>query len=138
MIEAGFDSLQKLLDATVDEIANVYGFAQIMAQTIVEGLKEQSSEMNYLVDSQLVTIQTSVAGKLSGKSFCFTGELKTMKRNDAQNLVKEKGGLVKSSVVKGLSYLVTNDTSSGSSKNRKAVELGITIINEEDFLKLLK
>ena len=61
-----------------------------------------------------------------------------MKRADAQNLVKENGGAVKSSVVKGLSYLVTNDTSSGSSKNRKAAELGIPVINEQQFLELLK
>ena len=138
LIEAGFDSLQKLLDATVDEIANVYGFAQIMAQTIVEGLKEQSSEMNYLVDSQLVTIQTSVAGKLSGKSFCFTGELKTMKRQDAENLVKQNGGSTKSSVTKDLSFLVTNDVSSGSSKNQKAAKFGVPVISEQDFLDLLK
>ena len=138
LIEAGFDSLQKLLDATVDEIANVYGFAQIMAQTIVEGLKEQSSEMNYLVDSQLVTIQTSVAGKLSGKSFCFTGELKTMKRQDAENLVKQNGGFTKSSVTKDLSFLVTNDVSSGSSKNQKAAKFGVPVISEQEFLDLLK
>lgn len=138
LIEAGFDSLQKLLDATVDEIANVYGFAQIMAQTIVEGLKEQSSEMNYLVDSQLVTIQTSVAGKLSGKSFCFTGELKTRKRQDAENLVKQNGGSTKSSVTKDLSFLVTNDVSSGSSKNQKAAKFGVPVISEQEFLDLLK
>ena len=138
LIEAGFDSLQKLLDATVDEIANVYGFAQIMAQTIVEGLKEQASEMNYLVDSQLVTIQTSVAGKLSGKSFCFTGELKTMKRQDAENLVKQNGGSTKSSVTKDLSFLVTNDVSSGSSKNQKAAKFGVPVISEQEFLDLLK
>lgn len=138
LIEAGFDSLQKLLDATVDEIANVYGFAQIMAQTIVEGLKEQSSEMNYLVDSQLVTIQTSFAGKLSGKSFCFTGELKTMKRQDAENLVKQNGGSTKSSVTKDLSFLVTNDVSSGSSKNQKAAKFGVPVISEQEFLDLLK
>ena len=138
LIEAGFDSLQKLLDATVDEIANVYGFAQIMAQTIVEGLKEQASEMNYLVNSQLVTIQTSVAGKLSGKSFCFTGELKTMKRQDAENLVKQNGGSTKSSVTKDLSFLVTNDVSSGSSKNQKAAKFGVPVISEQEFLDLLK
>ena len=138
LIEAGFDSLQKLLDATVDEIANVYGFAQIMAQTIVEGLKEQASEMNYLVNSQLVTIQTSVAGKLSGKSFCFTGELKTMKRQDAENLVKQNGGSIKSSVTKDLSFLVTNDVSSGSSKNQKAAKFGVPVISEQEFLDLLK
>ncbi len=75
---------------------------------------------------------------LAGKSFCFTGELSKMKRADAQALVKEKGGLVKSSVVKGLSYLVTNDPSSGSSKNLKAKELGVSVISEKEFLDLME
>ena len=69
-------------------------------------------------------------GVLFGKSFCFTGELVTMKRSQAQELVKKNGGTVKSSVVKDLSYLVTNDTSSGSSKNVKAASLGIPVISE--------
>ena len=59
-----------------------------------------------------------------------------MKRADAQNMVKEQGGTVKTSVVKGLSYLVTNDTSSGSAKNEKAAKLGIPVIDEKQFLAL--
>ena len=61
-----------------------------------------------------------------------------MKRSEAQELVKSKGGTVKSSVVKGLSYLVTNDTSSGSSKNKKAAQLGIPVISEKEFTALLE
>ena len=61
-----------------------------------------------------------------------------MKRQDAEKLVKENGGACKSSVTKDLSYLVTNDTASGSSKNVKAASLGIPVINEEEFLSLLR
>ena len=78
------------------------------------------------------------SAKLTGKSFCFTGELVTMKRNDAEALVKKNGGSCKSSVTKDLSYLVTNDTTSGSSKNVKAAKLGIPVITEEEFLALIK
>ena len=53
-------------------------------------------------------------------------------------MVKELGGSIKSSVVKGLSYLVTNDTTSGSAKNKKAQSLGIPVINEEEFNRLLQ
>jgi len=77
------------------------------------------------------------AAFLAGKSFCFTGELHTMKRAEAESRVKERGGSVKSSVGKGLSYLVTNTPDSGSSKNKKAQELGTAIITEQEFLKLL-
>ena len=60
-----------------------------------------------------------------------------MKRQDAQELVKKNGGSVKTSVTKDLTYLVTNDTSSGSSKNVKAQKLGISIIDEKQFLALI-
>ena len=94
-------------------------------------------KMESLLKDGIISLTVTSGGTLEGKSFCFTGELRTMKRADAQNLVKEKGGSVKSSVVKGLSYLVTNDTSSGSSKNKRAAELGIPVITEEEFLALV-
>ncbi|MBR6340393.1 MAG: NAD-dependent DNA ligase LigA [Treponema sp.] len=138
LIQSGYNTLEKLLNASQEEIAQVYGFAQIMAKNIVQGLAENAEEMRYLVNNGIITIKNSSGGNLSGKSFCFTGELVTMKRQDAEKLVKENGGTCKSSVTKDLSYLVTNDTASGSSKNVKAASLGIPVINEEEFLSLLR
>ena len=60
-----------------------------------------------------------------------------MKRGEAEEKIKTLGAQSKSSVVKGLSYLVTNDPGSGSSKNKKARELGIPVIGEDEFLALL-
>ena len=137
LVQAGFNTLEKLLNATQDQIAGVYGFAEVMANTIVQGLQENKEEMLKLVDEGIITIESTAGGKLEGKSFCFTGELVTMKRADAEHLVKQNGGAVKSSVTKDLSYLVTNDTTSGSSKNVKAAALGIPVITEEQFLKLI-
>jgi DNA ligase (NAD+) len=74
---------------------------------------------------------------LKGLSFCFTGELKKMKRNQAEEKVKALGGSAKTTVAKDLSYLVTNDPESGSSKNQKALELGVKIIDEDAFLALI-
>ncbi len=138
LVGAGYNTLDKLLLATEDQIADVYGFAQIMAHNIVQGLAENSTEMRRLVQDGIITIETAAGGKLEGKSFCFTGELVTMKRQDAEALVKKNGGSCKSSVTKDLTYLVTNDTTSGSSKNVKAASLGIPVITEEQFLALLK
>ena len=137
LVQAGFNTLDKLLLATEDQIADVYGFAQIMAHTIIQGLKENAAEMRKLINDGIITIESAADGKLQGKSFCFTGELVTMKRQDAEALVKKNGGTCKSSVTKDLTYLVTNDTTSGSSKNVKAAALGIPVITEEEFLKLL-
>ena len=61
-----------------------------------------------------------------------------MKRNEAATLVKDAGGTVKDDVVKGLTYLVTNDPNSGSAKNKKAQKQGTKVITEEEFLALVK
>lgn len=71
-------------------------------------------------------------------SVCFTGALNSMTRNEAAKLAESHGYEVKSSVTKGLTYLVTNDPDSGSSKNKKAQKLGTKIITEEQFLELMK
>ena len=138
LIASGFDTLEKLLAASEEQIASVYGFAEIMAHIIVEGLAENAAEMRSLVSSGVIELEEVGGGLLAGKSFCFTGELVTMKRADAEQLVKKNGGNIKSSVTKDLSYLVTNDTASGSSKNVKAAKLGIPVIDEKQFLELLK
>lgn len=139
LIDAGFDTLDKLLSATEEDIASVYMFAEITARTLVSGLKENESEIRKLIDGNIIklTQSASASGILAGKSFCFTGELYTMKRSEAEAKVKALGGSAKSSVVKDLSYLVTNDTSSGSSKNKKAAQLGIPVIDEKTFLELI-
>src|SRR5574344_170637 len=93
-----------------------------MALIIEEGLKENASEMRYLVENNIITIKSNQNGLLFGLSFCFTGELQSIKRTDAQLLVTDNGGIIKSSVTKDLNYLVTNDTESGSSKNQKAAK----------------
>ncbi len=138
IVQAGYDTLDKILDLTKEQISSIYGFADKMAKIIEEGLAENANEMRFLVQNNIIKIKTEIIGSLTGKSFCFTGELRTLKRSDAENLVKENGGTTKSSVTKDLSYLVTNDTESGSSKNQKATKFNIPIINEEEFLKLLE
>ena len=75
-------------------------------------------------------------GKLSGKSFCFTGAM-DYKRSDLEKMVVDNGGTV-SSVKKGLTFLVQADPSSTSSKSVKAKSLGIEIIAPEDFIAMIK
>jgi DNA ligase (NAD+) len=95
------------------------------------------------MDRLLATGRITIAaprksGSLSGSSFCFTGELASMKRSEAEAAVKALGGVTKAGVTKGLTWLVTNDPSSGSDKNKKAREYGVAIIDEEAFLALIK
>jgi DNA ligase (NAD+) len=137
-VAAGFDSLEKLRAAGVEELAVVNGLAETTARTIVDGLAALGPEMDRLLAGGLIRIKASEeGGSLRGKSFCFTGELVSMKRGEAEALVKALGGGVKSSVTKDLSYLVTNDPQSGSEKNKKAAGYGVAIIGEAEFLGLV-
>jgi DNA ligase (NAD+) len=141
VVQAGFDSLEKLRAAGAEELVAVYGLGEITARTIRESLAECAGEMDRVLAVGIISIAPAPSGEsrpLRGKSFCFTGELTTMKRSQAEEKVRALGGSAKSSVVKDLSYLVTNDPESGSAKNAKARRLGIPIIGEEEFLALLE
>ncbi|MDR1419831.1 MAG: NAD-dependent DNA ligase LigA [Treponema sp.] len=141
VVNAGFDTLEKLRAASAADIAAVYGLGEITAGVIVQGLKEAAGEMDAVLSSGIAGIAAPPSGgplRLQGLSFCFTGELASMKRGEAEEKVKSLGGQARSSVVKDLSYLVTNDPQSGTSKNRKARDLGIPVIDEDAFLAILE
>jgi DNA ligase (NAD+) len=137
-VAAGFDSLQKLKDAPPEALAAIDGLGDITARTIVQGLRALEPEMDALLATGAVRILPPLStGSLVGKSFCFTGELSTMKRPEAEAFVRSLGGQAKSSVTKGLTYLVTNDPFSGSEKNKKAISYGVQILDEAAFLEMV-
>ncbi|MGL4986801.1 MAG: NAD-dependent DNA ligase LigA [Treponemataceae bacterium] len=135
VIQQGYGSLEKFFSASKEDFARIYGFAEITAQILVVGLAECKAEMLEL--QKYITIESSAdGGVLTGKSFCFTGEL-SIKRSEAENLVKQKGGSIKTTITKDLNYLIANDVNSGSSKNVKAHKLGIPILDEKGFFNLI-
>ncbi|MDR0455430.1 MAG: NAD-dependent DNA ligase LigA [Treponema sp.] len=137
---AGFNTMAALRGASVEDLAAVYGLGEITAGIIVEGMKETAAEMDAVLQAGVISIAAPPpedSQPLRGISFCFTGELSSLKRNEAEERIRALGASAKTSVVKDLSYLVTNDPGSGSGKNKKARELGIPIIDEEEFVALL-
>lgn len=141
LVRAGFGSLDKLFEASEEELSTVDGVAETMAEKIAKGLRTVHDEMLEVLATGFIAIEgpeeAGPSGPLAGKSFCFTGELDTMKRSEAEKRVRALGGTAKSSVTADLDYLVTNDPGSGSSKNKKARELGVSVISEAEFLALL-
>ncbi len=90
-------------------------------------------EMNFVVENDV-----SSSSSLNGKSFCITGSLTHYANRDALvKAIEDNGGKYVSGVSKKTDYLINNDTTSTSGKNKKAIELNIPIISEEDFLKML-
>ena len=110
------------------------GISDITASKLVLGLSMNTSDMRQTATH--ISIKNASTGCLVGLSVCFTGAL-SIKRSEAESWVKEQGGSVKSSVVKGLTYLVTNDPDSGSSKNEKAKKQGTKVISENEFRRLV-
>ncbi len=138
VVDAGFDSLEAIKRTSIGDLAKIEGIAEINAQKIIEGLKKLEQDMIDLLETKKITIEKKVkGGNLSGKSFCFTGKLNKITRNEAKDLVISLGGQFKSGVTLKLDFLVTNDLSSGSSKNVKARDLGVDIITEGEFLEMI-
>jgi DNA ligase (NAD+) len=139
VVSGGFNTLEKLRAATVAELSAVYGLGEITAKTIVDGLAEAREDMDRLLAGGVISIAPPAGDQpLQGYSFCFTGELASMKRSAAEEKVKALGAQAKSSVGKELSFLVTNDAASSSAKNKKARELGIPVLDEAAFLSILE
>jgi len=135
----GYDTLKKLEEASISGLSSIDGIGEHRASVIKKGISSLKSEIFKVLNFVKISEKKEVSmnSDIQGKSFCFTGALETMKRKEAQELVESKGGVSKSSVTKGLDYLVNNDVSSGSSKNKKALDLGVQIIDENQFLKMV-
>jgi len=138
VIQEGFDTLEKIRKASVYELSSVEGIGESTAEVLKEGVELLNSEMENVLDTGRISIIHPGEGKLAGRSFCFTGTLNKMKRSDAEDLVVQEGGMVKNAVTKDLDYLVTNNPESGSSKNKKANNWNIPIINEEEFYQMIQ
>jgi DNA ligase (NAD+) len=129
-------TLEKLKNSSIEEL-KIPGIGIITSQSIYEAF--HSEKILKLIDKLFsvgVKIKEDKVGKLTGMSFCFTGEI-SIKRGDAMKLVKDLGGEVKSSVSKGLTYLVQSNPQSVSSKSEKAKKYGTKILGEKDFLDLV-
>jgi DNA ligase (NAD+) len=102
---------------------------------VEEGIHAKTKLILRLLNANIDLIAKK-QGALTGKSFCFTGEI-SIRRGDAMRLVQQKGGEVKSSVSKGLTYLVQANKNSVSTKTQKARKYGTKVINESEFFEIV-
>ncbi|MCA1831930.1 MAG: NAD-dependent DNA ligase LigA [Actinomycetota bacterium] len=136
-----FGSLDALANATEDDINAIDGIGRVIAHAVHEffAQKRNRAVIAKLVDAGVRTADEPRArkagGALDGKTFVLTGGLESMSRDEAGEAIEEAGGKVTSSVSKKTDYVVVGD--SPGSKYDKAVQLGVTILDEAAFLKLL-
>jgi len=137
-----FGSLEKVMEASQDELQSMKGIGKEMARAISSFF---SNERNRAVIGKLlergleITLQKTpkrAEAPLEGKKFCFSGTLQSMTRSEAKKEVEGKGGQVVSAVSSQLDYLVVG-TEPGS-KLDKASSLGVTIVDEDEFLRMIR
>ena len=134
--------INKLFEVSQDELINIDGFGDIIAHSIVSYFadnknRELLNKILKIVSFNTVEISEETENSnINGKTFVITGDLNNFtNRKELQNKIESLGGKVTGSVTKKTNYLINNDILSESSKNKKAKELGIPIITEEDFIK---
>lgn len=136
VIGAGYDSFEKIVEVDVEALSQIDGLGEIKANKLINGVKERLPEIERLAEVGVRAVPPSSGGALAGLSFCFSGS-QSRPRKELEALVEKNGGTVRSSVTKGLTYLVLSDPDSTSSKAQKARKLGTDIIDSPAFETLL-
>lgn len=136
-----FGDLKHITKATAEELENISGIGGVVAQSIFDWFRD--TENKELVERLLKHVLITSAVKkekselpLAGKSFVLTGTLASMSRDEAKKKIKNLGGEVAGSVSKNTGFVVAGENPGG--KIGKAQELGVDVLSEEEFLKLLE
>ena len=138
------NDFEAMRHATVEELVEIDGIGEVLAQAWTAFFSDGKN--NAIVDHLLAELTFEVGDEESsedadeafaGMNFVITGSLEHFKnRKELQELIERRGGKVTGSVTSKTNYLINNDVASSSSKNKKARELGVPILSEEEFLKL--
>ncbi len=133
----------RILNATAEELAEIPGVGDVIAGTFAAYFadEEHRNLFRRLLD-EVVIPQEEVradAQKFAGINFVITGSVEHFaNRAEVKEEIEKRGGKVTGSVTSKTNYLINNDVNSTSSKNRKARELGIPILSEDDFIHMLE
>ncbi|MBR6615490.1 MAG: NAD-dependent DNA ligase LigA, partial [Lachnospiraceae bacterium] len=134
--------LETMRKADSEELCSIDGIGAVLADAWVKYFKEEKNNeaLDHLLEDLTFEAEMAESGdsSLDGKVFVVTGSVEHFaNRKELQALIEAKGGKVTGSVTAKTSYLINNDVTSNSSKNKKAKELGVPIISEVDFLKMV-
>lgn len=136
------NSWDEMRNLNEESLAAIDGIGEVMAEAYTGYFADpdRSAAVDELLSVITLDDTFEEAGdRLAGKTFVITGKLEHFDNRDAAKAkIEELGGRTAGSVSKNTDYLINNDITSGSSKNRKAKELGVPIITEEDFLEMIK
>ncbi|MCC8025186.1 MAG: NAD-dependent DNA ligase LigA [Clostridium sp.] len=139
--EFGYD-FDRMRTADLEELTAVDGIGGVLAQAWMDyfSLEKNNLAVDHLLEEVTIEKEQTDEGEavFQGMTFVITGSVERFaNRKELQELIESKGGKATGSVTAKTTYLINNDVSSNSSKNKKAKELGVPIISEEDFLRML-
>ena len=129
--------LDKIKSATEEELLTIKDFGSVMSKCVVEyfAKEENIEEIDRLIKAGITFEKPKTGGALQGLNIVVTGTLERYKRSEIENLIRDEGGVAQSAVSKTTDYLVAG--ADAGSKLKKATDLGIKIITEEEFEALL-
>lgn len=133
----------RMRHAEEEELIAVSGIGKVLADAWITYFKDEKNNeiTDHLLAEVTIEQEAETAGekRLEGMTFVITGSVERFENRKAlQEAIEAQGGKAAGSVTSKTTYLINNDTTSNSSKNKKAKELGVPIISEEDFIKLLE
>lgn len=136
-----FDNdLDRIRHASLEEVSDIDTIGPVIAGNLVAYFRDEDNDrrLDHLMSFLHIQEDSPKQEQIfEGMNFVITGSLVHFKnRSEAKELIESLGGKVTGSVTKKTNYLINNDIQSNSSKNKKARELGIPILSEEDFRKL--
>ncbi len=135
-----FTDIDRLFEATVEEITEIEGYGEVMAQSVVDyfARAESLAIIEKLRNAGVVLTEEvkQTTDLFKGKTFVLTGTLPTYSRNEAIAIIEENGGKVSSSVSSKTDYVLAGEDA--GSKLTKATQLGVTVISEDEFNKMVK
>ena len=134
-----FESVEKLSQATIDELREVDGVGEIVAESIVAWFADEDNVklLEKIADLGVTPQFTKKSGSLNGQSFVITGTLQSMSRDAAAEKIRNLGGTFQTAVAKDTTYLVAGGKV-GASKLKKAEQYGTEIIDEQTLLELIQ
>ena len=135
-------NIEELQRASVEELSAIDGIGEVIANSIEEYFRNEKNQQiiaNLLAEVTIEKPEENTNAQIfEGMNFVITGSVEHFaNRNEVKAVIESRGGKVTGSVTSKTNYLINNDTTSNSSKNKKAKELNIPIISEADFLKML-
>ncbi|MFI3172566.1 MAG: NAD-dependent DNA ligase LigA [Eubacteriales bacterium] len=136
------NDVEKIIHATTEELSAIDGVGDVIAEVYVSYFADEKhvEELRALLQELIIPEEKNEAVQnFAGMNFVITGSVVHYKnRNEIKEMIEQRGGKVTGSVTSKTNYLINNDVASTSSKNKKARDLEVPIISEEDFIRLLE